>query len=320
MPINTPLGPDAALPFGEPVRTRAALAAGISPGKLRSRQLRAPFVGMRIAAGAPDDLLTRCQCLRAVLPPDAAFTGLTAAALHGWPLPRHPSSALEVSVTPGTARVRRPGVTCHQAELPTSELARRHKLVLTNGVRTLADLASSCSLVDLIVMADAALRRGDCTTDDLHAFGAAGRGRRCIREFRRMTDLADGRSESPMETLLRLIIVLSGLPAPTPQAVLYDSDGGWLARVDLLAPDGISVFEFDGADHDDPKRHASDVTRWRVLRHHGYVVYPFTARELFFRPHEIVNEYLRALGLPASAGNIEGWLREFRRSSFAGWR
>ena len=123
-----------------------------------------------------------------------------------------------------------------------------------------------------------------------------------------------------METLLRLVIVLSGLPAPTPQAVLYDADGGWLARVDLLAPDGISVFEFDGANHDDPKRHASDVTRWRVLRQHGYVVYPFTARELFFRPHEIVNEYLRALGLRANASDIEGWLREFRRSSFAGSR
>jgi hypothetical protein len=188
---------------------------------------------------------------------------------------------------------------------------------VTNAVRTLADLAAQHSLVDLVVMADCALRFGHCALAELIEFAEAVHGARGIRTFRRMTTLADGRSDSPMETLLRLSIVLPGLPPPTPQAILRDADGGWLAQVDLLGADGRNVFEYDGAEHDKPGRHASDVSRWRTLRKAGFVVYPYTARELFLRPYQVPFDYREALGLPGHVGDIEKWLLEFRRSSFA---
>lgn len=288
--------------------------AGMTRDQLRSRRLHAPFTGMRVAA-APDDLVTRLRCLREVLPPDALFSGLTAAALHGWWLPFRPSF-IEVTVSPQTPRVRRAGVRCHQAHIASTQWSHPHGLAATSAVQTLADLAAQYSLLDVVVMADSALRNGHCDASMLNEFAESARGTRGICTFRRMTQLIDHRSESPMETLLRLSIVLPGLPPPTPQAVLRDPDGGWLARVDLLGADGRSVFEYDGAEHENEKRHASDVARWRILRRAGFEVYPYTARELFLRPHQIPFDYRDALGLPASACDVAKWLNEFKRSSF----
>jgi hypothetical protein len=117
-----------------------------------------------------------------------------------------------------------------------------------------------------------------------------------------------------METLLRLVIVLPGLPAPIPQAQIFDSDGGWLARADLKARGVKAVFEYDGATHNEPARHASDIARWKVLRRHGFEVYPYTARELFRMPQQIVLDYQRVLGLPPDPTVVDRWLRESRRS------
>lgn len=307
--------PGSGLSFSTPISVAAALDAGMTRDQLKSRRLHAPFTGVRIEATAPNDLVTRCLCLREVLPPDAVFSGITAAALHGWWLPRRPEF-IDVTVPAGAPRVRRAGVWCHQSDIADNEQVTRNGLVVTNAARTLLDLAARHSLVDLVVLADSALRCGHLSTAKLLGVADAAYAVRGIRTFRRMTKLTDHRSESPMETLMRLSIVLSGLPAPTPQAILRDADGGWLAQVDLLGADGRSVFEFDGADHNNPDRHASDVTRWRLLSTEGFGVHPYTQRELLWRPHQIPLDYREALVLPAHIGDIDKWLAEFRLSSF----
>lgn len=302
--------------FAQPVSVSAALRAGMTRDQLRSRQLQTPFTGVRIGVAAPNDLVTRCLCLQEVLPSDAVFSGMTAAALHGWWLPFRPSF-IDVTVSGSTPRARRAGVRCHQADIAVDQRTLCHGLAVTDAVRTLADLAAQYGLADLVVMADSALRRGDCDVQALLGFAEIAGGRRGIRTFRRMTKLSDNRSDSPMETLLRLSIVLPGLPPPTPQAILRDAAGGWLAQVDLLGADRKSVFEYDGAEHDNPKRHASDVTRWRILHEAGFLVYPYTARDLLLRPHQVPLDYAAALSLPEKSYDLDKWLREFKRSSFA---
>jgi hypothetical protein len=123
-----------------------------------------------------------------------------------------------------------------------------------------------------------------------------------------------------MESVLRLVVVLSGLPRPRPQAVLRDDAGGWLARVDLLGPDELTVLEYDGASHDEPERHNADVVRWRLLHRHGFKVFPYVARDVFGAPVQVVTDYQSSLGLPLDPSAVDGWLREFRQSSFAEWR
>ncbi len=162
---------------------------------------------------------------------------------------------------------------------------------------------------------DAALSKRDCRLDEL--VGQAERaGVPGIKMYRRALPLCDSRSESPMETLQRLVLVLSGLPAPIPQVKIYDADGRFVARVDLKAPGVRAVFEYDGADHDKPHRHASDVRRWRALRAAGFEVFPYTASDLFRSPQKMVVDYQGALGLPIDASATQGWLREWAHSGF----
>lgn len=302
--------------FTGPFTTREATRAGMTRAQLRSNLWRTPFRGVRERRSTPADVLSQCRALAAAAPVNTVFSGLTAARLLGWWLPRGVDSwPLEVTVRPNQL-ISRQGVQCTRAFVDPQDIVEYKGLQVTSGLRTLRDLAARWSLVDLVVMADAALRGRHCTLADLVDFSQGTRGGRGIRTFRRMAGLVDARSESPMETVMRLSIVLPGLPPPTPQAIIRDAAGGWLAQVDLLGADGRSVFEYDGARHFEAARHASDVARWRVLRQADCEVYPYTRRELFLRPHQVPCDYRDALGLPPTVGDIDAWVTEFRRSSF----
>ncbi len=52
-----------------------------------------------------------------------------------------------------------------------------------------------------------------------------------------------------METRLRLLLVLAGLPAPTVQHAVIDRWGSVVARFDLAYPDALLAVEYDGKDH-----------------------------------------------------------------------
>lgn len=266
--------------------------------------------------GSPSDLTAQCRALARLLPPESAFSGITVSRLLGWWLPQSAElSPFQVTVPPGCV-IRRKGVRAIRRSLGVGDVIEHDGLRLTAGARTLADLAADYSLIDLVVMADSALRLKACSEAEL-ALMASRPGGRGVRTLRRAAELADARSESAMETLTRLVIVLSKLPPPTPQVDLHDELGGWLARGDLLGPDGVTVLEYDGADHNEPARHNADVRRWRLLERHGFKVYPYTALDVFRGSAQMVADYQDALGLPRDPRAVEGWLREFDRSSFA---
>jgi very-short-patch-repair endonuclease len=260
--------------------------------------------------------MSQCRALARVLPDETAFSGMTMARLCNWWLPQH-AALLPFHVTvPPDCIVRRGGVRATRRRLEVDDVFDFEGLRLTTPARTLADLAADHSLIDMVVMADSALGSRSCTEAEL-ALIASQRGGRGVRTLRRAAALADRRSESAMETLLRLIFLLSKLPAPTPQRRLYDAFGNFLATGDLVGPDGRSVFEYDGADHNEPARHNADVRRWKILDRNGFKVYPYTALDVFRNAPQIVADYQDALGLPRDPRAVEGWLREFEQSSFA---
>ncbi len=298
-----------------PFTTQEALSAGITPGQLRSQRWRNVFRGVHEASDGPIDLVAQCRALARALPAEAAFSGITTARLLGWWLPQGAALAPFHVTVPPDCRIRRQGVRTTRRPLEISDVVEYEGLRLTVGARTLADLAIDWSLVDLVVMADSALRLKACSAAELARI-ASWPGGRGVRTLRRVAELADRRSESAMETLLRLIYVLSNQPNPTPQVNLYDQFGDFLARGDLVGPGGRSVFEYDGADHNEPARHNSDVRRWMLLERNGFKVYPYTALDVFRGSAQIVADYQDALGLPRDPRAVEGWLREFERSSF----
>jgi hypothetical protein len=64
----------------------------------------------------------------------------------------------------------------------------------------------------------------------------------------------DPLSESPMETRVRLLLVLAGLPRPTSQFVVRDALGGFVARADFAFPVQRLIIEYDGALHWEQRR------------------------------------------------------------------
>jgi len=298
-----------------PFTRQQALHAGITLAQLRHPRWMSRFRGVYEKPDANADLVTICQALSLALPDDAVFSGLTAAALRGWWMPhRAPERPLHVTVPPYRL-LERNDVRCIRSALSPDDVEEVAGLRVTTGLRTLQDLAAQWSLIDLVVMADSALRQRDCQSAKWVLENCVP-GRRGVRTLRRTMSLTDARSESAMETVLRLTLVIPGLPPPEPQAILRDQWGGWLARVDLLGADGMSVFEFDGANHDEPERHAEDTSRWRMLHRHGFQVYPYTKRDIFSGGLQIIDDYETALGLSPDPNRAQAWLREWERSSF----
>lgn len=95
-----------------------------------------------------------------------------------------------------------------------------------------------------LVAADSALRMGLCTRDDLSALLTWDRLRRGGSHVTTTVALADGRRESAGESRTAWALHLLGHDAAEPQAVIHNSWGEFVARVDFLL--GRVVIEFDG--------------------------------------------------------------------------
>jgi hypothetical protein len=296
----------AALMVG-PFLVRDALGLGVSRDVLGGARFRRPFQGVRVPAGLPDSVELRCQAA-ALLVPDAAFSHVTAASLHGLPLPLQPTGRETASRTrasvhvtlaptvPRRARRHPVGLVCHEARLQPDEIERRADgLHVTTVARTWADLAGALDLVDLVAVADAALNRRLVSTQQLENITESWSGRAGAKLLRTALPLVEPATDSAMETRLRLLLVLAGLPRPVAgrDVVLY---GGWIARPDLSYPELRIAIEYDGEHHRvDRKQWRNDIGRRRALEEAGWVVLIFTADDVLQRPQETVRQVRAAL-------------------------
>jgi len=136
-------------------------------------------------------------------------------------------------------------------------------------------------LTTAIVAADAALHRGLVTPESLEHRRVG--LRRLAPRGRQLMESVDGASESPGESLMRLILVGLGHDVQI-QVVITTPDGEFVARVDALVDDWI-VMEFDGAgkygDADGRDALIREKRREDALRALGYIVVRVTWRDLF---------------------------------------
>lgn len=165
-----------------------------------------------------------------------------------------------------------------RAALWEDEVIQRRGYRLTNPVRTVTDLGSGRDLIESVVAIDLALHAGLIDMRALNSHIDVNAGAKGIRRLRRAVDLADARSESPMETRLRVQLVRARLPEPQLQVELHDTSGRFLGRADLYYPDVRLVVEFDGMNQKD--RMAADLRRQNALLNAGYHVLRFTAADI----------------------------------------
>ena len=161
-------------------------------------------------------------------------------------------------------------------------------------------------LLDLVVLCDAALHHGNCSVAELEA--AAAPGRRGSPVLRRALALADGRSESAWESVLRLLHVSCGVQVE-PQYVLRDASGAFVARGDLWLVGTRTFHEYDGEVHRTPHQLRADLLRDRRILDVGWTRRGFTSPDVLFQASAILREADAALGRPSRPGRIRVWHR-----------
>lgn len=241
----------------------------------------------------PDTRQTRLAAVRLVLPDGAFVCGLTAAWLHGIDVQDRRGDLVWIGSRTGRTLGRRPGCMVREITVDDSDLQVLGGLLVTNPLRTAFDCGRWLSLVEGTVVADALSHADLFTRQDLTSYWMTHRGLRGVRQLHRICDLMEPKSESPMETRVRLLVVLAGLPRPTPQLIVLDRLGRFVARADLGYERERLIVEYDGAFHWEQRR--EDDRRRDAMRDLGWTVLVVSREDYYETPQRIVAEVSRAL-------------------------
>jgi hypothetical protein len=270
-----------------------AQAAGVSRSQLRGSQFSRPFRGSHLV-GESHDLIQLCHAALLVLPSQAVFSDETAAALRDLPAPK--STALHACVPEKGVAVRRRGIVGHVRHLTELEVTQWRGLPVTTPERTFLDLAAKLPAGELLAFADAALRARLATMPSLQAIVARHSGCRGVAKARRVLEHANPAAESPRESMMRWLFVEAGLPTPEVNVNIYDLDGVFLARADMLFRQARVIVEYDGDQHrTDRAQFVHDIQRTTRLAAAGYLVLRFTGTDLMTRPRWIAETVAAAL-------------------------
>jgi len=214
------------------------------------------------------------------LPTGAAFSGRTAAWLHG--LDVTPCDPIEITIPERTGTRRRAGASVCRTALSAKEIVRRRNLPTTSALRTVVDLGGRNPLTEGVVAADMFLHAGLVSIDKLRTYIAEHSGVKGIARLRRAVELAEPKAESAMETRLRMLLILAGLPRPEVQVSVHADDGRFLGRPDLLYRRERLAIEYDGGNH--RERMVDDNRRQNGLVGAGLRLLRFTAADVYGTP------------------------------------
>ncbi|SDC86269.1 hypothetical protein SAMN05216410_2416 [Sanguibacter gelidistatuariae] len=184
----------------------------------------------------------RIAAVHAGLRTEHWFCGESAALIHGCDTVDLDGS-IHLIQRHNQQRGAHPEVKRHTAALRADEMTVVDGIPVTSLARSVVDCARTLSERQALVIADSALRRG-LSVDDLESALLRARGSRGICKACSILPLADARAESPGESLLRLVVVRGGLPAPELQ-IAVDTHLG-RRYVDLGWSDLKVAVEFDG--------------------------------------------------------------------------
>ena len=243
------------MPSG-PFLSRDAAALGVPRAIVHSRVLFRPTRGVRSPLVA-DSMVQRAASVLPALPADAAFSHLTAAALHGIPMSyaMEEDDRLHVSSRLDSRRMRRPGIVAHRCLHPRSRETVQG-LPVVGLADTWVDLGElvgrgkPVGLDDLIVAGDAIATTLESVTPLRDALDRRVRPRGKVTLIEALQEIRVG-SASPRETLARLMLVRCGLPEPELNGPVVDDHGTLLGYADLLWRKRRVAGEYQGEEFHD---------------------------------------------------------------------
>ncbi|GAB2687991.1 endonuclease domain-containing protein [Thalassiella azotivora] len=240
------------------------------------------------------DFGRRLQAFRAVLPERVVTCGLAAAWELGTCVART-DDLVVVNLLPRGAARSRAGLRVRAQQLPPQHVLEGPAGWCTTPARTVVDLLRDLPPVRAVPVADALLRATRTAVEELVPVLAACAGGRGTRRAHALVPQLDPGSESPRESLLRLLVLDAGLPRPVSQYEVRTPAGAFVARLDLAWPGQRVAVEYDGAHHREARQHSADLARHNRLRAQGWTVLQVDAQVLA-RPAALLAQLRHLLG------------------------
>ena len=232
--------------------TRQLLDLGISPHELRSRVKNGSLLRLRrghyafTAEESPE--AAHLRLMRATVPDVAsssAFSHTSAAVLHGLPVPADVLDVVTmIRTTPGhgngTTNLR-----VRNTALLAEHITEVDGMLVTTLERTICDVARLSPFEWGVAAADAALRAG-ADLAEMHRILSLHPRLQGAPVASRVVAIADGRSESPAESLSRVQMMRGSIPEPVLQYEVVDANGVIVAKTDFGWPELGLVGEVGG--------------------------------------------------------------------------
>lgn len=280
-----------------PATGKSAHAAGFTYRDLRHRDVirisRDTFLPRALAA----DLGARMAAVLLNAPEQAVLSHSSAAALWGLAIPLQPEDArVHLTVLPGSAARNRADRFIHRTPFVEQDVTRRDGFPVTTPQRTWRDLAGVLQPPALLAVTDQLLARWCDAEALLRQLELRPDGRGSARA-RAVLPIADPLAESPMESVLRWLVLEAGLPTPVLQHAVHDASCTFIGRADMAWPERRVLVEFDGDLHRERSVFVKDLRRQNRLIAAGWTVLRFSSADVLGRPAEVIAEIRAALGL-----------------------
>lgn len=277
-------------------------AEALEEGTLTFRELRrfheAVYPGVWVPRGVDLSAIQRARAAWLWSGRRGILAGVSASALHRakWVDPATPVEMVHDNRRPP------PLIVVRGDRLLEGETEGCDGLPVTTAARTAFDMGRRLEITAAVQRIDALMNVTDIKVDDVLAVASGHRGVRGLRRLDTVLGLVDGGSESPYETLTRLLLVRAGFPRPQTQIRVNDEYGFVVARLDMGWREYRVGVDFDGVQHwTNPRQREKDIERYALLPELGWADIRVSGDMLHNRPRlvlERVGSALLARGCP----------------------
>jgi len=278
------------LPLDAPFTLAQARGEGVSRAVLADLcglgLLRRPLNGVYVVTQLGDSVELRARALHLVVPEDCVICDRHAGWLHGAEMvlaPNEHLGLLPISVfrPSGMGRLRNELADSGERNLTTEDVVELHGLRVTTPLRTAWDLGRQRNRDRALSALDAMLRLQKFDRSALLHGVPRFRRMRWVTVLRELAPLADGRAESPGESVLRLRWLDLSLPTPRPQ-VPVELPGGRHAFLDVGNEETRFAGEYQGVEwHSSPDQVERDLGRLEEVENADWVVKPIYRANLW---------------------------------------
>lgn len=302
VPARLPRDIEEEVRAGGPFDSRAALSAGVlSRHALATRYTQiVPCI-----YAASDKTLSRWDEITAVskwAPNESVVAGWAAAHVQGerWYSTGYANRRIDIYSThdpraPALVRWRRP-----RRPLTVSDQIDIGGITVTSPARTAVDVARwAVSVDDMVCAVDSVCNATGTPIAAVEAAAERMRGLHGVRRVASHLSDCDPRADSPQDTLVRLRIARSPLPAPVSQLRIRDADGRKIATADLGYPEWKVAIFYDGSHHGNPEQWRWDLRVNARLADLGWQVVRITAG---MSAEEVVQHVSSAVGRATRTG------------------